>query len=112
MRLGGVPGRKSVAHSASLPAENGDDLDAAAWRRLGEHFDHAAGTIGWMAFHAAGAWAQAGERERALAAVELLVDGGWDGDADWLAGNWALADLSHEARFRNCLARLREAAEA
>ena len=74
------------------------------------HFDHAALSIGWMSFHAAGAWAQAGERDRALDAVEHLVASGWDGNPDWLAGNWALAGLTAEPRFIAAVDRLRAAA--
>jgi GNAT superfamily N-acetyltransferase len=106
-RLGGVQRENSIAYSASPPAENTNDLEEAEWRRLAAHFDHAAVSIGWMAFHAAGCWAQAGERDRALEAVEHLVASGWDGNPDWLADNWALAGLTAEPRFVAALKRLR-----
>lgn len=109
-QLGGVWGPGLTARSASLPAENGADLERDEWFRIARHFERASGSIGWMAFHAAGAWAQAGEHENALLAVELLVEGGWQGDPDWLAGNWALAAIAGDPRFQRCLTRLREAA--
>jgi ribosomal protein S18 acetylase RimI-like enzyme len=110
-KLGGGMGRATSAYSASLPAENVGDLDAAAPRTLGEHFERAAETIGWMNFHAAAAWAQAGQTELALRAVERLVAGGWQGNPNWLTGHWALAGLRSDPRFARSVARLRAAAD-
>lgn len=110
-RLGGVERERSIAYSASPPAENTTDLDEPEWRRLAAHFDHAARSIGWMSFHAAGCWAQAGEPGLALDAVEHLVASGWDGNPDWLADNWAVADLTAEPRFVAALDRLRAVAQ-
>ena len=59
----------------------------------------------WLDFHAACAWAEAGDDERAIAAVERLVASGWEGRADWLAGHWALARLRSERRFIQALER-------
>lgn len=105
-QLGAKAGRATVAHSASLPAENPGDLDPAALRGMAAHFERGAAQIGWLDFHAAAAWADAGEPERALAAVERLVSGGWQGEPEWLTGHWALAGLKDHPRFVASVARL------
>ena len=101
------PPVETLAYSASLPAENVGDLTARQCRKLAEHFDAGASQIGWLAFHAACAWALVPDPERALSAVDRLVDGEWQGEPDWLAGHWAMADLRHTPRFEAALARLR-----
>jgi hypothetical protein len=107
--LGGGSGRATTAYSASLPAENPGDIEPAALRGMALHFEHAGESIDWMEFHAAAAWAQAGETNLALAAVERLVAAGWQGEPDWLTANWALAGLVSHPRFQESVARLRDA---
>lgn len=87
------------AWSASLPAENEGDLSPDACRVLAPAFEAGRHDIGWLDFHAACAWAQAGEAERALMALERLVAGPWQGEADWLETSWALAPLRPHGRF-------------
>ena len=65
--------------------------------------------IGWYNFHAAGAWALLGDRTRALASLERLVDGGWDGEAEWLEDYWALQGLTGDAAFKAIVERQRAA---
>lgn len=89
-----------TAFSASLPAEAVGDLMAAECLALAQHFAQGAKQVNWLGFHAAVGWALAGERERALEAVEDLVRGGWAGDANWLENHWALQCLHDEPRFR------------
>ncbi|GLQ09057.1 hypothetical protein GCM10007913_09890 [Devosia yakushimensis] len=90
---------ETLAYSASLPAENVDDLPAAEWQRLAEHFAKKRSTIAWLGFHAACAWAAAGADEAALEAVEQLVADGWSGSPQWLAGHWALAGIADHPRM-------------
>jgi hypothetical protein len=55
--------------------------------------------IAWYRFQATGVWALAGERQRSLENLRRLVDGGWEGEAEWLEGYWALASLINDPEF-------------
>ncbi|MBZ7925818.1 hypothetical protein LAC81_20495 [Ensifer adhaerens] len=55
--------------------------------------------IAWYRFQATGAWALVGERQRSLENLRRLVDGGWEGEAEWLEGYWALASLINDPEF-------------
>ncbi len=87
------------AYAESLPAENAGDLTPAACRSHAERLEPGVSAYVWLGFHVAGAWAQAGETERALAAVERLVSSTWQGRAEWLEAHWSLAPLRTEPRF-------------
>ena len=87
------------AYAEILPAENPGDLTPAACRMHAERLEPGVTDHVWLGFHVAGAWSQAGETERALAAVERLVTSGWQGRAEWLEAHWSLAPLRTEPRF-------------
>ncbi|OCP10124.1 MULTISPECIES: GNAT family N-acetyltransferase [unclassified Ensifer] len=100
---------RHIAFSGNLPAENIGDLDLATCRDWAQHLERASGHIGWYRFHAAGAWMLAGERSRALANLRQLVDGGWEGEAEWLEGYWAIQSLVDDPEFQAIVARQRAA---
>lgn len=87
------------AYAEILPAENAGDLSPDACRIHAERLEPGVADHIWLGFHVAGAWAQAGETERALAAVERLVASHWLGRAEWLEAHWSLAPLRTEPRF-------------
>lgn len=107
-RFAAAPPVETLAYSASLPAENAGDLGQTECLRLAAHFEAAEPEIAWLGFHAAGAWALAAEHDRALAAVERLVEGGWHGEPDWLTGHWALAGLREHPRFAAAIETLKK----
>lgn len=82
-----------------LPAENAGDLSPDACRIHAERLEPGVADHIWLGFHVAGAWAQAGETQRALSAVEQLVAAHWLGRAEWLEAHWSLAPLRTEPRF-------------
>lgn len=98
---------RHVAHSCSLPAENPGDLDTGYCLELARHFEKAGEAINWCRFHAAGAWALAGEDEQALESARLLIESGWEGEAKWLEEFWALQTLSGDPAFQALLSRQR-----
>ncbi|MBJ3783972.1 GNAT family N-acetyltransferase [Devosia sediminis] len=102
-RAGFEPAATYVAWSASLPAENAGDLQPDRCRSLAQAFEAGRQDFDWLDFHAAVAWSEAGETERALVALERLVEGPWMGRSDWLEGHWALQRLRHEPRFQRAL---------
>lgn len=93
---------QTIAFSGNLPAENIGDLDLATCRDWAQHLERASGHIGWYRFHA-------GERSRALANLRQLVDGGWEGEAEWLEGYWAIQSLVDTPEFQAIVARQRAA---
>ncbi|EIM71651.1 acetyltransferase, ribosomal protein N-acetylase [Nitratireductor aquibiodomus RA22] len=99
---------RHVAYSCRLPAENIGDLDPDHCRELASHFERASEQINWSRFHAAGARALAGDREGALGNVRLLIEGDWEGEAEWLEEFWALQTLADDPEFKALLARKRE----
>ncbi len=108
-QIGLVELDRHVAYSGSLPAENVGDLDRDTCLDWARHVEAAAETIGWYNFHAAGAWALLGDRTRDIASLERLVDGGWDGEAEWLEDYWALQGLTGDAAFKAIVERQRAA---
>lgn len=96
-----------VAYSSNLPAENIGDLTEAQCRDWAAHLETASAQVNWHSFHAAGAWALAGEHDRALACLARLVNGGWQGEAEWLEAHWAFAAIRDSAAFRAIVARQR-----
>lgn len=97
------------AYAEVLPAENAGDLSPDACRAHAATLEAGVTDFIWLAFHVAGAWAQAGDSERALAAVERLVTGGWQGRPEWLEQQWSLEPLRSEPRFLSAVAELRRA---
>jgi RimJ/RimL family protein N-acetyltransferase len=87
------------AWAETLPAENAGDLSAEDCRAHAETLSAGVADYCWLGFHVAGAWAQAGETERAVAAIERLVGGGWTGRPEWLEQHWSLAPLRADPRF-------------
>jgi RimJ/RimL family protein N-acetyltransferase len=96
---GFVETHRYTAYAEVLPAENAGDLPPEACRSHAERLEPGVADHVWLGFHVAGAWAQAGETERALAAVERLVASPWQGRAEWLEAHWSLAPLRTEPRF-------------
>lgn len=92
------------AYAETLPAENAGDLTPAACRSHAEQLEPGVADHVWLGFHIAGAWAQAGDTQRALTAVERLVASGWQGRAEWLEAHWSLAPLRTEPRFITAVA--------
>ncbi len=107
--IGLVENDRHFAYSGNLPAENVGDLDPETCRDWATHLEAASAHIGWYRFHAAGAWALIGERERVLANIGKLVEDGWDGQAEWLEGHWALASMADDPQFETLVARQRQA---
>lgn len=102
--------RDYVACSSTLPAENATDLSPAEYGEWAAHYEtFAAQNIGFV-FRAAGAWAMAGEPERAFFNLRKLADGGWQGQPAWLEDYWWFESLHGTAEFESILARLREQA--
>lgn len=99
------------AFSASLPAEHDGDLDSSCCRELAAHFEAGASEIVWLDYHAAVAWSLADEPDRAVMAVERLVERGWAGRAEWLEQHWALERLAINPRFQKALEAQRAAAD-
>lgn len=100
------------AYAEALPAENAGDLTPAACRAHAERLTPGVAEHVWLGFHVAGAWAQAGEIQRALDAVEQLVASGWLGQPEWLEEHWSLAPLRTEPRFISAVAAHRARATA
>lgn len=94
------------AYSASLPAENPGDLGKAECLAYAAHFTEGARDIPWLDFHAACAWSLAGDAGQALAAIERLVESGWQGAPHWLRKHWALAPIRDNERLRTAVAAL------
>lgn len=94
---------RHVAYSASLPAENIGDLSDTDCHMLAAHFERASQQIGWCRFHAAGAYALIGDRENALKHTRLLIESGWEGEAEWLQEFWALRSLRDDPEFISLL---------
>lgn len=107
-RFADGPPVRSLAYSASLPAENAGDLDNEACRGFAQHFEAGESEIVWLGFHAACAWAEAGDVPKALDAVERLVRNGWQGEPDWLVHHWAMVGLKRELRFAAALESLKK----
>ncbi|WP_341668210.1 GNAT family N-acetyltransferase [Alcaligenes sp. SDU_A2] len=106
--IGLVEQQQYTAYSCRLPAENAGDLEPARCLELAHHFEQAGGHIPWCYFYAAGARALIGDREGALRNIGLLIDGGWEGQAQWLDEFWALQTLQGDASFQALLALQRE----
>jgi GNAT superfamily N-acetyltransferase len=110
IRIAGAIGMRLQAEyagfSSNLPAENVGDLSPGQCRDWGLHLEAAANSVNWHGFHAAGAWALAGEHERALSCLVRLVDSGWEGQAEWLEQHWAFAAIRDSKAFRDIAARL------
>ncbi len=98
-RVGFVQTAFYTAFSASLPAENTGDLTPEACRALAAAFEAGRHDRDWLDFHAACAWSEAREDERAICVLERLVASGWEGRPDWIGGHWALARLRSDPRF-------------
>jgi hypothetical protein len=71
------------------------------------HLETAAESVLWHDFHAAGAWALAGEPERALNCLDRMINAGWQGRAEWLEQHWAYGTIRDSAAFKAIVARQR-----
>ena len=94
-------------YSSNLPAENVGDLSEAQYRDWAAHLETAAESVLWHDFHAAGAWALAGEPERALTCLDRMINAGWQGRAEWLEQHWAYGTIRDSAAFKAIVARQR-----
>lgn len=101
-----------MAYSGNLPAENVGDLDLNTCLEWGIHLEKASDHINWNRFHATGAWTLSGDRTRAIANLRQLVDGGWEGEAEWLEGYWAVQSLVDDPEFKAIVAKQRAIREA
>jgi RimJ/RimL family protein N-acetyltransferase len=99
-------------YSAYLPAENPADLTPAEYRDWALHYARVTGEGLGYSFHAAEAWAMAGEPERALDYLRRLPERGWRGRLEWVEHNWRFASLREEPAFRQVLASLRHTCQA
>jgi len=97
-----------TAYSAVLPAENASDLSVEECRDWAEHYERAAGEVGWYRFYAGGAWALAGDEARALDNLQGLVDGDWQGRPEWLERSFMFESLQEDPRFRALVSRQRQ----
>lgn len=106
-KVGFQPFADYLAYSMVLPAANAGDLSVAECAAWALHCERASETLPWCAFHAAGAWAQAGEPARALLNIEWLIDSQWQGLPEWLETHWMFAELRTTPAFQEKLATLR-----
>lgn len=103
--------RHYLAYSAYLPAENPGDLTPDEYAEWAAHYERQPRDVLRYAFRAAEAWAMAGDKPRALANLQRLLDGAWAGQPAWLTENWRLRGLRGEAVYEALLARLRASAD-
>ena len=94
-------------YSSFLPAENPADLSSAEYREWALHYERVTGDGLGYSFHAAEAWAMAGERERALSYLRRLPEKGWGGRIEWLEHNWRFSPLRESPDFEAVLDALR-----
>jgi RimJ/RimL family protein N-acetyltransferase len=95
------------AYSSVLPAENAGDLTPAECRDWAAHYEKASERILWYRFYAAGAWALAGDEARALANLDLLVAGNWQGQPEWLERSFMFGGMQDHPEFKAQVAELR-----
>jgi RimJ/RimL family protein N-acetyltransferase len=95
-------------YSSFLPAENPADLSAEEYRDWALHYERVTGDGLGYSFHAAEAWAMAGEPERALAYLRRLPEMGWQGRIEWIEGNGRFDPIRERPEFRAILAALRQ----
>jgi RimJ/RimL family protein N-acetyltransferase len=94
------------AYSSELPSENSSDLTSAEYRDWAEHYERASDSNLRYAFYAAGAWSLAGSASRALANLQRLVDGDWQGRPEWLEDNWMFVPVRDMPEFKTVLAEM------
>jgi RimJ/RimL family protein N-acetyltransferase len=95
-------------YSSFLPAENPADLTVNEYRDWALHYERLTGEGLGYSFHAAEAWAMAGEPERALAYLRRLPEMGWRGRPEWVAHNWRFDSLCDRPGFLAVLGALRQ----
>ena len=99
------------AYSAVLPAENPTDLTTDEYADWAVHYEKHAATNAWYRLFAVEAWTLAGERDRALGQLHLLVNGNWHGSASGLSRRWALQSLQALPEYRSIVAVMRSESE-
>jgi GNAT superfamily N-acetyltransferase len=99
-------------YSPFLPAENPADLTVDEYRDWALHYERVTGEGLGYSFHAAEAWAMAGEPERALAYLRRLAEMGWQGRPEWLEHNWRFASLRDHPAFCAVLAAIGKETDA
>ncbi len=82
-----------AAFSAVLPSENATDLTPEEYADWALHYEKHAALNDVYRLFAVEAWTLAGEFNRALDQLQLLVRDRWPGRADWLSHRWALQGL-------------------
>jgi hypothetical protein len=98
--------RAYCGYSSFLPAENPADLSADEYRDWALHYERVTGEGLGYSFHAAEAWAMAGEPERALAHLRRPPEMGWQGRLEWVEHNWRFASLRERPAFADVLVAL------
>jgi len=98
-------------YSSFLPAENPTDLTADEYRDWALHYERVTGDGLGYSFHAAEAWAMAGEPERALIYLRRLAEMGWQGRIEWVEHNWRFDPIRPLPAFKATLAVLRRRAD-
>ncbi|MCC6442597.1 MAG: GNAT family N-acetyltransferase [Armatimonadetes bacterium] len=96
-----------LAYSHLLPAESAADMSPEEYRDWAAHYERFAPGSLRFAYHAAEAWAMAGEPGRALAQLKRLADGSWQGSATWLLYNWRFAALKAIPEFQEIVEAVR-----
>jgi RimJ/RimL family protein N-acetyltransferase len=86
-------------YSSFLPAENPADLTVEEYRDWALHYERVTGDGLGYSFHAAEAWAMAGDSERALVYLRRLAEMGWQGRPEWVAHNWRFGSLLGHPAF-------------
>jgi hypothetical protein len=97
-------------YSSFLPAENPSDLTADQYRDWALHYERVTGDGLGYSFHAAEAWAMAGEPGRALVYLRRLPEMGWQGRPEWVEQNWRFDPIRERDEFKSALAALRQMA--
>jgi RimJ/RimL family protein N-acetyltransferase len=95
-------------YSSFLPAENPADLSVDEYREWAMHYERVTGDGLGYSFHAAEAWAMAGEPERALAYLCRLGEMGWQGRTEWLEHNWRFDSLREHPTYGAVLAAIQK----
>jgi RimJ/RimL family protein N-acetyltransferase len=98
--------KQYIAFSSELPAENPGDLSAEEYVEWAKHYERASQIRLEYALYAAGAWALSGNVQKALANLERLTDGPWQGKVEWIERNWMLSSLHDLPAYHSILSRL------
>lgn len=99
-KVGFAKVRDYFAYSPYLPMESASDMTPDDYREWALFYERAAETALWTCFHAAEAWALAGDPTRALSNLQRLIEGGWKGKPEWLQDNWVFDSMRGTTEFQ------------